>query len=102
MEITVIPYTVRRCAYSSGNVYQQGQKLIINLTIKINTTINSYDAVIEGLPEIRPNVVALSCFNATKGTQVTSAICQNGAIKLIGTMPAVGDGMAITGECLIK
>lgn len=72
------------------------------MTIKINTTISSYDTVVEGLPDIRPNVAALSCFNATKGTQVTSAICENGTIKLIGTMPAVNDGLAITGECLLK
>ena len=102
IDVKVIPYTLKRCNYSSGNVYRQGQKLIINLTVKINTSINSYDTIIEGLPDIRTNLAVLSFFNATKGTQVTSAICQNGTVKLIGPMPSVNDGIAITGECFIK
>lgn len=97
-----MPYTLKRCTYSSGNVYTQAGKLIINLTVRINTTVNSYDAIVEGLPAIRANMAVLNFFNATKGTQVTSAICQNGTVQLIGTMPSVNDAIAITGECLIK
>ena len=64
--------------------------------------VNSYDAIVEGLPAIRANMAVLNFFNATKGTQVTSAICQNGTVQLIGTMPSVNDAIAITGECLIR
>lgn len=102
LEAVVMPYTLKRCTYSSGNVYTQAGKLIINLTVRINTTVNSYDAIVEGLPAIRANMAVLNFFNATKGTQVTSAICQNGTVQLIGTMPSVNDAIAITGECLIR
>ena len=102
LEAVVIPYTLKRCTYSSGNVYTQSGKLIINLTVRINTTVNSYDSIVEGLPAIRANMAVLNFFNATKGTQVTSAICQNGTVQLIGTIPSVNDAIAITGECMIR
>lgn len=99
----VITYTPKRCSYSSGNIYRQGDKLIIGLTVKVNTTITSYDTIVEGLPAIRSNIAVLNYFNATKGSATTTAVCQDGTIKLIGgTMPAIGDGIAITGECLIS
>ena len=105
LQINVVDYELARCTYSSGNVYTQAGRLIINLTVKVNTTINSYDEIIRNLPEIRPNMAALNFFNVTKGSKLTTCICQSGAVKLIGgsgNLPAINDAIVITGECLLK
>ena len=99
--MNVIDYELARCTYNSGNVYTEGQKLIINLTARINTTISSYDEIVRNLPAIRPNVAVVNAFNITKGTSI-NAIIQNGKIQLIGEdMPSVDDAIIITGECLL-
>ena len=105
IEIKVVNYELARCTYSSGNVYTQAGRLIINLTVKVNTTINSYDEIIRNLPEIRPNMAALNFFDVTKESKLATCICQNGTVKLIGgsgNLPAINDAIVITGECLIK
>ena len=105
IEIKVVNYELARCTYSSGNVYTQAGRLIINLTVKVNTTINSYDEIIRNLPEIRPNMAALNFFDVTKESKLATCICQNGTVKLIGgsgNLPAINDAIVITGECLLK
>lgn len=105
IEIKVVNYELARCTYSSGNVYTQAGRLIINLTVKVNTTINSYDEIIRNLPEIRANMAALNFFDVTKESKLATCICQNGTVKLIGgsgNLPAINDAIVITGECLLK
>ena len=105
IEIKVVNFELARCKYSSGHVYTQAGRLIINLTVKVNTTINSYDEIIRNLPEIRANMAALNFFDVTKESKLATCICQNGTVKLIGgsgNLPAINDAIVITGECLLK
>ena len=72
--------------------------LVASLKYKSGVTANiscGFDGCSSMLTEI----------NGTKGSKLTTCICQNGTVKLIGgsgNLPAINDAIVITGECLLK